>query len=274
MKLDFTNGTYCVPKDLLNIDDKSATITYIGIRRFVLACTNKNGTRYSVFSIRDFCENANISSKNRGGNSYIKKVRNHLQYFQEKNLIKNIGANSKKDFQKIGMNEEIILSICPEFFPKNNFAKITDEEFNALIEKHYTVSKEILVATYVYVKSFMYDSEHFEEGKFCAFFQDLYTAAYNLNISRHKIDRCMEFYVKNGLLIKHQVGSYKYLDKVLNAPNIYVLNNADAKMNISSALNVLKFKLLKQEYGNNKNFMPVVYTGKKTTKKGGSDYED
>ena len=270
MKLEFINSVRFVPNELVKMTDKSIIMTYIGIDRFILLSKNKD-LNYAVFTIRDICDNANLSCKNRQQNCYVQKIKNHLKYFQDKGQIENIGNNSHKEFSNMGVGEEIILAIKPNFFPKENFTQITDEEFNVLVKQKYTIAKEILVATYLYVKSFMYLPKHYEEGKFSAFFQDLYATSHELGISRYKIDRCMQYYIDSNLLVKRQTGSYKYAGTVLNAPNIYVLNNPDAKMNINSALNVLKYNLLKPEYGNGEDFMPPVFNGNKINKENDED---
>ena len=253
MKIKF-NGNYCyVPADLCLNNDKSTILTYVGVSRYMLLrkCEDIN---YSVFSLRDLCENANYSSTNKQNDSYLRKVRGHLKYFEDRGLLK-IVSSYKSKFNDFTLNDTIKVALNPSFFPKTDFAKISDEEFNTLVGKSYTVSKEKLVAVYTYIKSYMYDSDEFEIGKFCAFFKDVSSSAHNLNISVHQMDRCLKFYLDNGLLIKYQTGSYKFQGNILNAPNIYVLNNEKAKSNINSALYCLRKHYLKPEYGNKEEFI-------------------
>ena len=89
MKLEFINSVRFVPNELVKMTDKSIIMTYIGIDRFILLSKNKD-LNYAVFTIRDICDNANLSCKNRQQNCYVQKIKNHLKYFQDKGQIETL----------------------------------------------------------------------------------------------------------------------------------------------------------------------------------------
>lgn len=261
-----TNNIYSIPNYLLEEKDETKIFTYIGILKCKRAHTY-NGLFYSAFTLGELCEYAGFSTLNRNKNSYLRLSKQHLAEFEKDGLFKVIRC-VRDSFNKLKPEDFVLVLLSDDFTPKENFTQITDNEINTIIEKKCSVPKCLLLNVFLYMKSFMFIKEDYDISNFSAFYGDIGKLAEDTEITRHTADKCIDFFLQNHLLYKHETGSYYSKRGIKNAPNIYVLYENKERMNdnIKGAIKRLKFKLLKEEYGNSKKFMPVVYSGKKIKK--------
>ncbi len=212
----------------------------------------------TAVSISEITEMCGYSSKNQHKSSFLHKVRNWLMHYLNEGKLKQINGLPP---DKADIKEHLVFKLTDKFY-SSNFVMLTDEEFNTIVHFKTRVPKYSLLRCYLYIKSFMFQNTEQLNGMICAYYRDMDDTAEVLNITRKQLDKALELFIKNGLLIKHETGSYKNsIGLITNAPNIYVLTSDDqAEEHINDATKRLKH-ILKV-----KKFMPTVYRGKKIKK--------
>lgn len=246
------NSGYTVEQDEL--------ITYIGL------CHHKKLIDNDIVetSINNICYDANYSFDRHKG-SYLTKIKGHLQTFVDRGWIMVFAGSS---LERVRNDSCIRLKLLKGFEPQKDYTMLTENEFDNIMEYDGNICKSIVLRVYLFIKSKMfYKSESSGFEKFSAYYMNGDAAINDLKISRERYDNCLNFLVNKGLLAKYETGSYytKH-NSIINAPNVYVLNDKDKIDNINEAVKRLKYKYLKSEYGNGNDFMPIVYTGKKIKK--------
>lgn len=113
-----------------------------------------------------------------------------------------------------------------KFDTVNNFTKLSDREFDAIIRYNSNRNKENLLALYLYVKSFYHQST--TGNRPIGFYQSLNTVKERIGLSRYTTIGLYDELIEKKLLYKYYVGSReisKSGGKVReNVPNIYVPN--------------------------------------------------
>lgn len=213
--------------------------------------------RVAVTSIGAICEGCNYKNV-KGKSGFPYRIKAILEDFINIGYINSVNKKFPTSFE---YNEYSEFELSEIFFLKDDFIKLTTNEFNTLMHIKSSAAKPLLLKCYLYVKSFIFEYQEYEIGKVSAFYQAIDEMVANLHISRKKVDKCLDLFVQNGLLCKHETGSYKtHMGTIKNAPNIYVLNNENAKENINTAVKRLKYNLEVEK------FIPITYCGKKLRK--------
>lgn len=236
---------------------ESEILVYIGIAKRRLLFDKM----MAVTSIFDLCELSNYSTTDRRKGSFFSSIKFSLQRFRDMGLIE-FGRNiqSVDDIRPQGLLQ---INLTKNFDIEEKYTMITEREINSILNCKTYNSLSSILRTYLYVKSFMLIDYKHPENAISAYYVARKIAANTLKMSLPKYDGCLETLCDLGLLICHQTGSYYTYHGITNAPNIYVLNNDNAMSNVRGALNRLKQELLKPEFGNKDDFMPMVYIGKK-----------
>lgn len=113
-----------------------------------------------------------------------------------------------------------------KFDTVDNFTKLSDREFDAIIRYNSNRNKENLLALYLYVKSFYHQST--TGNRPIGFYQSLETVKERIGLSRYTAIGIYDELVKKKLLYKYYVGS-REINKSggtvrENVPNIYIPN--------------------------------------------------
>lgn len=113
-----------------------------------------------------------------------------------------------------------------KFDTVDNFTKLSDREFDAIIRFNSNRNKENLLALYLYVKSFYHQST--TGNRPIGFYQNLDTIKERIGLSRYTAIGLYDELVKKKLLYKYYVGS-REISKSSgtareNVPNIYIPN--------------------------------------------------
>lgn len=263
-----SNNFYKVPKDYIYEMDEYELMTYISILDFrTLSDSNK-----AYLSAKMICDKANYSSTDRRKESYYSLVRKHIHLFLGRNWIK---ISNPIITNKINPSECIEVILTDLYIPKEKFIKLSQTEFDTIVNNDKYKNKASLLHVFLYIKSFMYADDKDRNRSISAYYVSGMVASHTLGMSRSKYDACVNTLCELGLLICRQTGSYYDETGIKNAPNIYVLNDDRAEDNIRGAMSRLRYKLLNPQYGNKDDFMPIVYIGKTIKKdKTESEFED
>lgn len=249
-----------IPNSLINDNDEYALITYMAIT-INKQLFNRKIAKTSIF---DICRLWGYSTTDRRSGSYLSLIKGILADFCDRGWIEIHQPQSKK----IKPNELITIKLSDIFFPEKNYTSISMQELNDIINCTEYKSKASLIKVFLYIKSFMFMVyEGHTDSVISAYYVAGNIAADALKMSRSKYDLCVNVLLGIGLLVCHQTGSYRTKYGVVNAPNVYVLNNDDAERNIKGGISRLKYDLLDKRYGNGDDFMPIVYTGKTIKKR-------
>ena len=251
---------YKIPTDYIYEVDEYELMTYIGILNFrTLSDPNK-----AYLSIKMICDNAGYSSADRRKASYYTFIRKHIHLFLGRKWIT---ISNPIVGEKINPSECLEVVLSNSYIPKERFLKLTQKEYDIIINNHQYRNKASLLRVYLYIKSFMFVDNVDSRKSISAYYVAGDIAANTLGMSRSKYDSCVNSLCEIGLLVCRQTGSYYTYHGITNAPNIYVLNNENAENNISGAMSRLKYELLNKKFGNSDEFMPITYIGKPITKK-------
>lgn len=145
-----------------------------------------------------------------------------------------------------------------EFFPCSDYISLPASSFDKIVKIKTSIKREVLLNTYLYVKSFIYDYQPNSDDTYTpyGFYGNLLLACDELGYTRKTVDACMDLFVICGIFKCYLTGSYKKINgTVANAPNIYVLNDENADKNIR-----LLLEKMQTQYNVDK-FMPQVYKG-------------
>lgn len=239
-----------IPKFYLSPEAKNNP--EVMIYRSLSYCENLRGeSRVSIAEITQMC-NYSLDLHEYGFCSIVKSYL--LKFLQDKKIIQIAGTPCSK----ATINSHLTFRLLENFY-SSKFIVLTDEEFDSIIRIRSCVPRYTLLRCYLYLKSFMFQNTEQLNGMVCAFYRDMDDTAEVLNITRKQLDRALQLFIKNSLLIKHETGSYKNsIGLITNAPNIYVLTSDDqSEEHINDAIKRLKH-ILKVE-----KFMPTVYRGKR-----------
>lgn len=253
---------YAIPKEIVYSDPAYTEydlLTYITILR----CRLLHDNHIAHTSIFNICELSNYSTLDRREESYYSSIKWSLKLFRDNDMIK---INGIKEVDELRPRAFIKIQLTDKFVPSSNFIQLTDEELNVIIGCKEYKATAALLKVYLYIKSLMFIDYNNPNSSISAYYVTEDIACQVLFMSKQKYDICVNTLCALDLLVCHQTGSYYDFNGIKNAPNIYVLNNDDVAGNIRGALNRLKHDLLKPEFGNKDDFMPIVYTGKKIKK--------
>ena len=236
---------YRVPRDCLD-----------GREVMVRFCLDRHRTQEdkSFTSLQDICEDCNYTIDRHKGN-FLDFVKKTLLSLVKQGTIIQFRGNTP---DKAVINEMMGFVLNNDFSPCNNYISLPAEAFDKIVKIKTAIKREVLFNTYLYIKSFIYDyrSDPNEAYVPYGFYGNLSLACDELGYTRKTIDMCMDLFVECGLLKCHLTGSYvKANGAVVNAPNIYVLNDENADKNIR-----LLPEKLREQYKVDE-FMPQVYKG-------------
>ncbi len=166
-------------------------------------------------------------------------------------------------FPPYHLSDAIVYTVNPEKFDiVDNFTKLTDNEFNAIIRNNSNQNKESLMALYLYIKSFYHQSV--DGNRPIGFYQSLDTMREHIGLSRYTAIRLLNELMDKKLLFKHYVGSRQYLkgSKEIqeNVPNIYVPNLGQSQNEIKETYQST-VDIMKDIYGVSK-FLPFMSNSK------------
>lgn len=234
-------------------NDPTEILTYYAIDKFRLL---KDDTT-SVVSLQEICKLCGYGV-GRCKYNYLPKARSHLIKFHSLGLIELVGVDISKP---IRLTDLINVKLNSDFFPTADYVQLTDDEFNTLVNINSTIQKAYLVKAFLNIKSYIYVSPTGSIGKPSAFYKEIDSLVDETGFTRYTVDKCLEILEQHKLLVKYETGSYKTSNGlIINAPNIYVLNDDNIKDNINMSINRLKNGL-----GVDK-FLPCVYKTKKIRK--------
>ena len=205
-------------------------------------------------SLQDICEDCNYTIDRHKGNflDYVKKT---LLSFIQQGLILQCRGNPP---DKASINERLGFVLSDEFSPCSDYISLPASSFDKIVKIKTSIKREVLLNTYLYVKSFIYDYQPNSDNAYTpyGFYGNLLLACDELGYTRKTIDACMDLFVSCGIFKCHLTGSYKKANgTVANAPNIYVLNDENADKNIRLLLEKIQTQYKVDE------FMPQVYKG-------------
>ena len=253
---------YSIPNEIIYSDPTYTEydlLTYVAISK----CKLLYDSSIAHTSIFDICSFSNYSTIDRKENSYLSSIRCTLKLFKDNELIRIDGI---KETDELKIKALIKMQLTDKFTPTSNYTVLTNEELSVIIGCKEYKATAALLKVYLYIKSLMFIDYNNPNSSISAYYVTEDIACQVLFMSKQKYDICVNTLCALDLLICHQTGSYYDFNGIKNAPNIYVLNNDNVASNIRGALNRLKHDLLKPEFGNKDDFMPIVYTGKKIKK--------
>ena len=183
----------------------------------------------------------------------FKEVLDILEYLTHQRMIE-----IKQNLSSVSCDTGIEIKIIPEnFCSTDNFTKISNTQFNAIMMADLALNKKNILMVFLYINSYIgnntkiTDNRSFSQIKKYpeAFWGSIENMAKDLSISRPTINKCIQYLTnpQNGLpalLIKGDTkdlrASEKTLPKLL--PNIYVLNKDGYENEIALA----KEKIIEQ----------------------------
>jgi hypothetical protein len=185
-------------------------------------------------SIKQICVEYGYSMS-RNKNGFLTDIRSSLAKFVEHGLIEPL--NIQNSMENIKASEYILIKLNPKFFPANDYVRFTYGEFIKLVNIRSSVQTPNVFKVFLCIKARM-DGR---DAKPSAFYQSIVEFSKETGISRVTVDKCLELLVSNHLLIRYQTGKYQNnYGVIINAPNIYTLNDDKAEENIDIALDSLK----------------------------------
>lgn len=203
---------------------------------------NLNGTStVSINYIRDRC---GYSSDNRNKNSFSCYVRNVLKdLIQGSQIVQAYG----EDVLTATSTSYLEFEILDNFYEMQTkaYAKLTSSVFNTLMSINCNLSKAVLLEVYAYMRSHIIENSQQVYG-FCSGLDK--TIVRELGFNRKTVDTCLNAFVESGLFIRYITGSYYANGSPKNAPNIYVLPDENAQINIQSLLEQMKQRYKVDEF--------------------------
>lgn len=203
---------------------------------------NLSGT--STVSINYIRERCGYSGDNRNKNSFSCYVRNILKDLIQANQIIQVYGEDVSTATSTSYLEFEIFDSFYEIQTKA-YAKLTSSVFNTLMSIDCNLSKAVLLETYAYMRSHIIENSQQTYG-FCSGLDK--TIVRELGLNRKTVDTCLNAFVEGGLFIKHTTGSYYANGSPKNAPNIYVLPDENAQINIQSLLEQMKQRYKVDEF--------------------------
>lgn len=213
---------------------------------------------YTRFTINEICRDCGYSTKSRNTNcNFQSKIREVLLRLEKDNLI--IPSDSNVSLSSANVTDYLKYRLSDDFSPFDNYIFLPSNVFDTIMHIKWGTSKTVPLRLYLYMRSFIYDNNN--NKKPYGYFQNLDMAAIETGISRKRIDKCLEAFVKNQFFIKVVTGSYKKFNgKIANAPNLYLLPDSQLEENRKALLQILKDKYEVQE------FMPLTSKGNRLRK--------
>lgn len=215
-----------------SVDDKS----YLTLEEVFETCGYKQVAKkpkifYEILKVLIFFEESNLIEID---DSFLKNAPNNLSY---KTLIP-------------------ITVISDNFDTLGNFTILTTNEFECIMQNNTTSSNITLLLLYLYVKSYIYNRPKDEDGNEAykhpdehpeAFWGSIRKMSADLGMSTNTIMNglnvlCSPFKGNEPLLVKYETGMAPFGEKkeIRKLPNIYVLNNKNAKQEIKWAIPKVK----------------------------------
>lgn len=164
-------------------------------------------------------------------------------------LKENYFINCDFDYYTIDYDECIPIEIITENFDvKDNFTKMYIKDFDQIFSSDTNLSKESILAVYLYIVSFMDNGADDVTLRNTpkAFWRSIDKTAKELSMAKKTVNQCIDYLIavsKNrpALLIKREIGNVQFNQNRApqNAPNIYVLNKEGYEREIELALSKL-----------------------------------
>jgi len=193
---------------------------------------------------------------NRNTDGSIKQFKKQIEFLVDNGMIKFITPK-----RSLMGNNYTEVKILKEFDFTENYTILTATEIDQLLLSKIRIAKEKLFAIYLYIKSFIYqrnlteDDTEFSDAKNkpMSYWGSIDVLIDTIGTCKLTFNKCVNEYIKLGLLKKHETGSYtkniKGKLKDINAPNIYVLNIGDYQQEIDWTLIKLKNMYGIDEFG-------------------------
>ena len=238
-------------------------LTYIELLRHELNYPKQR----SACSIVDFCKDSDYSTQRRES-SYLTHIRPILRQFISKGLI-SVDGYDVDTILSLNPQEFFISTLNESFIPSKQYVMISIKDFEAIIHsgKTYRIAALRLLLYIRDACNIKYNRNGEEESE-CAFYYNVKTITKTLQISQCRYDNCIDLLVQLGLIVKHVTGSYyNSSGAILNAPNIYAINNSSAQLRISVADTYLRNELLPKNKLNGSDFNKPVGVNKPLSNK-------
>lgn len=167
-------------------------------------------------------------------------------------LKENYFINCDFNYYTIGYDECIPIEIITENFDvKDNFTKMYNKDFDQIFNSDTNLSKESILAVYLYIVSFMDSGSDDTYNTPKAFWRSIDKTAKELSMAKKTVNQCIDYLIASSknrpaLLIKREIGNVQFNQNrpPQNAPNIYVLNREGYEREIELTLSkLIKMKM-------------------------------
>lgn len=245
-------------KYIFNKTDKKIELLLYRCLKF-LNYSKLDSTRTSIAELVTMCK-CSLKAKNSDRNP-MGQIRSCLQDFLDKGYIQWNNSqlpDSANTLLKVNKFFGLDFKLNREVFdPPDKFVILYDGEWDKIMSTPTRTSYVHLLRTFLYIK--YWQSDDIVTNTYLGCYKTEQAMASDLGFTITQLNNYLAILIEQELLSKRITGSYKTLNEVRNAPNIYTLVS-DEKRNrrVSDTL-----QLLKTTYGvGDEGFMPIVYKDK------------